>query len=97
MRTSKRPRVPASAAFAVFAAFAHSRLYLLFLSQVGIPKQRNIDICIGFHGQRCGAGCGAGCGGRCGAQACVGDTDEVEQERAYTSNRGQRSTLSSQA
>jgi len=31
-------------------------------------------------------------------QACVGDIDEVEQERtyAYTSNREQRSTLSTQ-
>jgi len=29
-------------------------------------------------------------------QACVGDIDEVEQERTYTSNRAQRSTLSIQ-
>ena len=26
-------------------------------------------------------------------QACVGDTDEVEQERTHTSDSGQRSTL----
>ena len=30
-------------------------------------------------------------------QACVGDTDEVEQKRTRMSNRGQRSTLSIQA
>ena len=30
-------------------------------------------------------------------QACVGDTDEVEQERTHTSNCGQMSTLRIQA
>ena len=31
--------------------------------------------------------------GACTVQACVGDTDEVEQERTHTSNCGQTSTL----
>ena len=30
-------------------------------------------------------------------QACVGDTDEVEQERTHTSNCGQKSALRIQA
>ena len=31
------------------------------------------------------------------AQACVGNTDEIEQKRTHVSNRGQRSVLSLRA
>jgi hypothetical protein len=89
LRTSKSPGVPASAASVAFAAFVAQRAVFVVVLPSGNTETEESRHMYRIPGTAVRV--------QVQVQACVGDTDEVEQERTHTSNRGQRSTPSIQA
>ena len=87
LRTSKSPGVPASAAFAAFAHSGTVPVVALPSGNTEAEEPRYV-----YRIPRAVVPAQA----QIRAQACVGDTDEVDQERAHTSNSERRSSLSSQ-
>jgi len=76
LRTSKSPGMPASAASAAFAAFVAWRAVSAVVLPSGNTETEESRHMYGIPGTAVRM------------QACVGDTDEVEQERTHISIRG---------